>query len=123
MKVETMTRINSLLSAQGISYSLADATDEDLTYPYWTGEYSSLVSGLEDKIVDSEFRLIGIGKSWLGLKTQEETILQTLDGYRAGLLSGMAILVSFDSSVLIPCEDKDFKRIEMVFSIKEFINE
>lgn len=123
MKVETMTRINSLLSQANINYSLADGTDEDLMFPYWTSEFSTVASGEEDCILNNELSLTGIGKSWLTLKNQEGTIIEMLDGYRTELPSGSAILISYESSIVIPCEDASLKRIEMTFSIKEFSNE
>lgn len=122
MRMETMSLIDSLLSTNGILHSVANATDEELAYPYWTSEHSSLGSGMEDGIVDSELSLIGIGKSWLSLKQDELTILETLNGYRASLPSGSAVYLVFDSSIIIPCEDAELKRIEMKFSVKEFAN-
>ncbi len=122
MKTETLALIYTLLNSIPIDYSFGDATNGNRSRPYWSGEVSSIASGLEDQVVDSDFSLFGYGVDWLALETQKESIIDKLDGYGGLTTSGRGVSIHYETSQAIPCDDPDLKRMEIRFSIKEFNN-
>lgn len=114
--------LNEQMKILQIPYAFMEWTDKVPT-TYWIGEYSESPTGTEDGAEESTFILTGTTRgSWLDLEETKEKIknhFPSVGGLRAKTNSG-SIAVFYLSSIPVPTDVADLKRIQINLEIKEW---
>ena len=122
MTSEPLKLISDGMAALGLNYAFGQWEDEP-KYPYFTGEYLEEESTSEDGMQQCDFILTGWHRgSRLDLETAKEKIENYFyrDGTTAIALSGNAVAVCYNNSLVIPTGDAELKRIEIHLGVKEW---
>lgn len=125
MTIEALSYINRCIESLNIPYEFLQWTD-DLTFPYFVGEYSESEITEEDGKDESTFIITGISNSsYLSLVEIKDKIkkLFTYHGKMAILESGSGIAISYMSSFTIPTNEQGLYRLQINLSVKEWRNE
>lgn len=122
MTTEALQFINDSLESLNIPYEFMGWT-KDLSFPYFTGEYTEIESLDEDGMEQGTFLLTGTTKNgYLELEEIKDKIKDFFptEGRTAILDSGSGIAVSYSTSLPIPSGEQGLQRIQINLSIKEW---
>lgn len=122
MTIEGLGFITNCFAEMGIPYEFMEWTQE-VSFPFFVGEYSEIESPNEDGLEEGTFILTGVTtRSYLELEVVKEMVKNYFgkDGLTAILDSGSGIAVSYETSFPIPIDEQDIRRIQINLSIKEW---
>lgn len=123
MSIEAIEIIKTSLASLGINYEFATWT-KALVYPYFVGEYQETEPMTEDGLQESTFILTGFTRGkWLELEEAKETIENYFNATSGRVViteSGSAVAIFYASSLIIPTEDAELKKIQINLNIKEW---
>lgn len=121
--IEILDLISNEMESLNIPYEFVEWTDE-LSFPYWIGEYLESESVNEDGYCPATFILTGTTNgSWFDLEKQKEAIeksFPSIGGYQIITDQGNAIAVFYNSSSVIPTDTADLKRIQINLDVKKW---
>lgn len=122
MTTEGLKFISEKLKEADIPYCFEEWT-ENITYPYFVGEYIESEPVYEDGESESTFILTGTAKgNWLSLEKIKNKVREIFPdtGITKILSSDTAIAVMYAGSKPIPTGTEDLKRIEINLKVKEW---
>lgn len=124
MTIEGLAFVKSTLEKAGIPYCFG-VWSEEVTYPYFVGDYAETEPLYEYGESESSFILTGTARaddSILQLEKYKEKIREvfTSEGLVEVLPNGCGIAVMYCNSKPIPTDTDDLKRIEINLKIKEW---
>lgn len=95
-----------------------------IEYPYFVGEYTETPIYDESGLQEATFMLTGFHRgTWLTLeaaKTKIENYFNKIGGKTVMADDGSAVVIFYDSALVIPKEDAELKSIQINLSIKEW---
>ena len=122
MTTEALSIINKAMAELGIEYSFMMYMGNK--HPYFTGEYQEVSYMNEDGLQDTTFILNGFSRTtWGELESAKAKIKEKFhhtDGYIVTTPSGNVVAIFYESSLVVPTEDAELKRIQINLSIKEW---
>lgn len=120
---EVLNYVSTELEKAGIPYEFLEWT-QNITHPYFVGEYNEFEPTVECGESDKTFILTGFcrGKD-ARLKLEQmkgkiETVFPELGGNVATLDSGSVVAIFYGSSFFIPTGEEEFYKIQINLSIK-----
>lgn len=121
MSIEALGLITTKLHSLNINYEFGSWTKAP-SYPYFVGEYNELESTTEDGLQESNFILTGFSRgTWLELEQAKETIENFIKEWDVTIgQTGNAIVITYSSSMVIPTEDAELKKIQINLNVKEW---
>ena len=115
--------LNTEFERVGVPYEFLEWT-QDITYPYFVGEYNEFEPTVESGERDKTFILTGFcrGKD-ARLKLEEmrakvETVFPALDGNIAALDGGSVVAIFYGNSFYVPTGEAEFYKIQINLTIK-----
>ena len=120
MTKESLKYINNILTSNDIPYQFIEWQD-DVTYPYFVGEYTEIEPMNEDGLEESTFMITGTtDKTWSSLEDYKELIREKLCDKTAILPNGNGIAVFYSGSLQVPTGNAKIKRIQINLNVKEW---
>lgn len=122
MTIEGLGFITKCFAEMGIPYEFMEWTQE-VSFPFFVGEYSEIESLNEDGLEEGTFILTGTTTgTYLELETVKETVKNYFgyEGITAILDSGSGIAVSYGTSFPIPIDEQEVRRIQINLNVKEW---
>ncbi len=122
MTIGGLRFISEKLAAAEIPYCFEEWA-EDITYPYFVGEYTESEPLNEDGESETSFILTGTARgSWLGLEIQKDKIRNLFpeEGLTAVLENKTGIAVTYISAMPVPTGTDELKRIQINLKVKEW---
>lgn len=124
MTNECLGLISKMLNDIGIKYEFVEWTS-DVPSTYWVGEYVDNESMNEDGLHESTFMLTGTTfDSWLDIqneKNQIEDLFPSIPRQAFELPNDSRVTITFGSSMIVPTDVMDLKRIQINLNIKEWM--
>lgn len=122
MTIEGLGFITKCIEEMGIPYEFMEWT-QDVSFPFFVGEYSEIEPLTEDGLEEGTFILTGTttGK-YMELETVKNTVKTYFgtEGMTAILESGSGIAISYGTSFPIPIDEQDIRRIQINLNVKEW---
>lgn len=122
MTIEGLGFLTKCFEEMGIPYEFMEWTQE-LSFPYFVGEYSEIESLNEDGLEEGTFILTGTttGK-YMELETVKETVKDYFgkEGLSEIMESGSGIAVAYLTSFPIPIDEHEIRRIQITLNVKEW---
>lgn len=122
MTVEGLGFITKCLEELRIPYEFEEWT-QDLSFPFFVGEYTEIEPMNEDGLEEGTFILTGTttGK-YMELESVKELVKNYfgVDGIVAILESGSGIAVSYETSFPVPTDEQGLHRIQINLNVKEW---
>lgn len=122
MTIEGLGFITNCFEQLGIPYEFMEWTQE-LSVPFFVGEYSEIESMNEDGFEEGTFLLTGTTtNNYMELELVKEQVKDFFgfDGITAILESGSAIAVSYMTAFSIPTDENEMRRIQINLNVKEW---
>jgi hypothetical protein len=109
------------MTALGLNYAFLRWTS-DVIYPYFIGEYTEEPNITEDNLQDTSFLITGTTRgSFIDLETAKANIEKLYrDGKRIITTSGTGVVIFYESSLTVPTDDAELKKIQINLLIKEW---
>lgn len=123
MTIDTLSIISSAMTELSLNYGLLRYEAEQITYPYFVGEYSEAEPQSEDGLQESTFMLTGFHRgAWLELENAKEDIEEyfSADGRTYITNNGHGVAICYANALVVPSEDLELKRIQINLAIKEW---
>lgn len=120
--LEGLKFISEKLEEAGVPYCFEEWT-ENITYPYFVGEYTESEPLYEDGESESTFILTGTTNgSWIDLEREKEKTHKLFPdtGLTKILPGNIAIAVMYSGSMPVPTGNDQLKRIQINLKIKEW---
>ena len=118
MTKATLDFIAKTLTENGINYEFMEWTT-DVIYPYFTGEYIEEESLTEDGYQGATFILNGFTRgTYKDLEDAKEKIENMFN--TTAILNDVGVAILYSSSLVIPTNDDELKRIQINLSVKEW---
>ena len=122
MTTEPLKLISDGMEALGLNYAF-ERWEDELKYPYFTGEYQETPAESEDGKQECDFILTGWHRGRIAdLEEAKEKIENYFyrDGRTAIAPNGNAVVVSYSNSFVVPAGDAELEKIEIYFNVKEW---
>ena len=121
MSGEVLKIISDDMTALGLNYAFLRWTS-DVIYPYFIGEYTEEPNVTEDNLQDTSFLITGTTRgSFIDLETAKAKIEKLYrDGKRIITTSGTGVVIFYESSLTVPTDDAELKKIQINLLIKEW---
>lgn len=122
MTIEGLGFITKCIEEMGIPYEFMEWT-QDVSFPFFVGEYSEIEPLTEDGLEEGTFILTGTTTgTYLELEAVKEIVKNYFgsDGLTAILDSGSGIAVSYGTSYPIPIDEQGVRRIQINLNVKEW---
>jgi hypothetical protein len=122
MTIEGLGFITNCFEQLGIPYEFMEWTQE-LSVPFFVGEYTEIESLNEDGFEEDTFILTGTTTNkYMELESVKDEIKQFFgyEGVTAILESGSGIAVSYVTSFPIPTDENEMHRIQINLNVKEW---
>lgn len=121
MSISALKFISEKLERLKIPYAFEEWTANEVSDPYFVGEYNEVESTEreENGYQETTFILTGTGRKWLGLEQAKEIIENSITE-TAILPNGNGIAVFYSNSFPVPTGDAELKRIQINLTIKEW---
>ena len=122
MTIEGLGFITNCFAELGIPYEFMEWTQE-LSVPFFVGEYTEIESSNEDGLEEGTFILTGTTtNNYMELESVKEQIKNYFgyEGITVILESGSAIAVSYSTAFSIPIDENEMRRIQINLNIKEW---
>lgn len=127
MTEKPLSIVSDAMSELGIEYDFGEYSgnaEGKIVYPYFVGEYTESEALNEDGLQTAAFMLTGFHRgTWLELETAKakiENYFNKVSGKTVMSDDGSAVIVFYDSALVIPKEDAELKSIQINLSIKEW---
>lgn len=124
MTNECLGLISTMLNDIGINYEFVEWTS-DVPSTYWVGEYVDNESLNEDGLHESTFMLTGTTfDSWLTIQDEKnkiEDLFPSIPTQAFELPNGSRVMIAFGTSMIVPTDVMDLKRIQINLTIKEWM--
>ena len=95
-----------------------------IVYPYFVGEYTESTPLNEDGMQEATVMLTGFHRgTWADLETAKakiENYFNKVSGKTAMADDGSAVIIFYDSALVIPKEDAQLKSIQINLSVQEW---
>ena len=119
---DILKAIADCMQSLAINYDFETWTGEP-KYPYFVGEYVQTAPTEEDGQQDTAFTLTGFTRgTWLDLEECRERIEKLFDpfeGYKA-MTDGGGIVIYYDSSMPVPTDTDEIKRLQIDLTVKKW---
>lgn len=119
--------VSDALSELGIEYGFgvySGNASGKIVYPYFVGEYTESEALNEDGLQSATFMLTGFHRgTWLELETAKakiENYFNKVSGKTVMADDGSAVIIFYDSALVIPKEDALLKSIQINLSVQEW---
>lgn len=119
--------VDTAMESLGIAYAFgrySGNTAGEIVYPYFVGEYTENPMLDESGLQEATFLLTGFHRgSWEDLeaaKAKIENYFHKVSGKTVMAEDGSAVVVFYDSALVVPQEDADLKSVQINLSIKEW---
>ena len=127
MTTKPLKIVADAMQSMGIAYGFGvysgDAAGR-IVYPYFVGEYTESPIQDESGLQEATFMLTGFHRgTWADLeaaKAKIENHFNKVGGKTVMAEDGSAVVVFYDSALVIPKEDAELKSIQINLSIKEW---
>lgn len=121
MSGDVLKLISDDMAALGLNYSFMRWTF-DVVYPYFIGEYTEEPNMTEDNLQDTSFLITGTTRgSFIDLETAKAKIENLYrDGKSQITTSGTGVVIFYDSSLTVPTDDAELKKIQINLLVKEW---
>ena len=121
MSGDILKIISDDMTALGLNYAFLRWTS-DVIYPYFIGEYTEEPNITEDNLQDTAFLITGTTRgSFIDLETAKANIEKLYrDGKRIITTSGTGVVIFYESSLTVPTDDAELKKIQINLLIKEW---
>jgi hypothetical protein len=127
MSKEALKIISGAMDALELKYGFMEYIvpgGEESPKTYFTGEYQETEPNSEDGLQETQFILNGFSREpWISLENAKEKIskyFNKVSGRTVIAENGSAVAVFYGSSLVIPTEDAELKRIQINLTIKEW---
>ena len=118
---EVMRIIADAMEALGLAYDFEEYGGE-VTGPYWVGHYAETTPTTEDGLQEADFTLTGTTRgTWLELQSAVDAIrakFPSVSGLHGVTAGGTGYAIFYASSVTVPTDVADLKRIETTLNVK-----
>lgn len=119
--------ISEAMETLGLNYSLGEykvESGEEVTYPYFVGEYEEIEPLNEDGMQETTFLLTGFSRDlWQTLEDAKAKIMNyfnKVSGKTVIAEDGTAVAVFYSNSLILPTGDAELKKIQINLNIKEW---
>lgn len=119
--------ISDAMENLGLNYDFGEykvESGEEVTYPYFVGEYEEIESLNEDGMQETTFLLTGFSRDlWQTLEDPKAKIKQyfnMVSGKTVIAEDGTAVAVFYSNSLIVPTGDNELKKIQINLDIKEW---
>lgn len=116
--------ITDAMETLGLNYSLGENSEEEVTYPYFVGEYEEIEPLNEDGMQETTFLITGYSReSWQALEDAKAKIKKyfpNIGGKTTIAEDGTAVVVFYSNSLIVPTADAELKKIQINLDIKEW---
>jgi len=121
MSGDILKIISDDMTALGLNYAFLRWTS-DVIYPYFIGEYTEEPNITEDNLQDTAFLITGTTRgSFIDLEIAKANIEKLYrDGKRQITTSGTGVVIFYESSLTVPTDDAELKKIQINLLIKEW---
>ena len=121
MSGDVLKIISDDMVGLGLNYAFMRWTS-DVVYPYFIGEYTEEPNITEDNLQDTSFLITGTTRgSFIDLETAKANIEKLYrDGKRQITTSGTGVVIFYESSLTVPTDDAELKKIQINLLIKEW---
>lgn len=127
MSIEGLRIISEAMGELGLNYSFMEyhiEKGEKPSYPYFVGEYQEMPPTNEDGMQETAFILTGFSRdSWIVLEDAKKKIasyFNKVSGKKVIADNGSAVAIFYASSLVIPIEDAELKKIQINLVVKEW---
>lgn len=127
MTTKPLEIVSAAMKSLGIAYgfgSYAGNAAGKIVYPYFVGEYTESPPMNEDGQQPATILLTGFHRgSWLELETAKakiENYFDKVSGKTAMADDGSAVIIFYDSALIIPKEDAELKSVQINLSVQEW---
>lgn len=127
MTAKPLQIINTAMEEMGIEYgfgSYAGNVDGKIVYPYFVGEYTESPPMNENGLQEATFMLTGFHRgTWEELeaaKSKIESYFNKVSGKTVMAGDGSAVIIFYDSALIVPKEDARLKSIQINLTVKEW---
>ena len=121
MSGDILKIISDDMTALDLNYAFLCWTS-DVIYPYFIGEYTEEPNITEDNLQDTAFLITGTTRgSFIDLEIAKAKIEKLYrDGKRSITTSGNGVVIFYESSLTVPTDDAELKKIQIDLLIKEW---
>lgn len=127
MTTKPLQIIATAMEAMGIEYGFGvyfGNADGKIVYPYFVGEYTESPPLYENGLQEATFMLTGFHRgTWEELeaaKAKIENYFNKVSGKTVMADDGSAVIVFYDSALIVPKEDARLKSIQINLSVQEW---
>lgn len=127
MTTKPLQIIDAAMEAMGIEYGFGvyfGNADGKIVYPYFVGEYTESPPLYENGLQEATFMLTGFHRgTWEELeaaKAKIENYFNKVSGKTVMADDGSAVIVFYDSALIVPKEDARLKSIQINLSVQEW---
>jgi hypothetical protein len=127
MTTKPLSIVSDALASLGIEYGFgaySGNTSGKIVYPYFVGEYTENEALNEDGLQTATFMLTGFHRgTWEELETAKakiENYFNKVSGKTVMADDGSAVIIFYDSALVIPKEDAELKSIQINLSVQEW---
>lgn len=119
--------ISAAMESMGIEYGFGTYSgnaDGEIVYPYFVGEYTESPPVYENGLQEATIMLTGFHRgTWAELEAAKEKIenyFNKVSGKTAMADDGSAVIVFYNSALIVPKEDARLKSIQINLSVQEW---
>lgn len=127
MTTKPLQIIAAAMESLGIEYgfgSYSGNADGEIVYPYFVGEYTESPPMYENGLQEATIMLTGFHRgTWEELeaaKAEIENYFNKVSGKTVMAGDGSAVIVFYDSALIVPKEDARLKSIQINLSVQEW---
>lgn len=127
MTIKPLSIVSEALASLGIEYGFGVYSGNaagQIVYPYFVGEYTESTPLNEDGLQEATFMLTGFHRgTWEELETAKakiENYFNKVSGKTVMADDGSAVIIFYDSALIIPKEDAQLKSIQINLSVQEW---
>lgn len=112
--------LDRLLTNNGINYTL-DLVNDIVTFPFWEGDFQEVDSSEEQGYHEYSFTLTGTNKGTYSRLIKDLEIIRKITKNHTEILgSGHSVAFFYERMQMIPSQDEQIKRMEIIITIKEW---
>lgn len=127
MTTKPLSIVSEAMKALDIEYGFGVYSGNaagQIVYPYFVGEYTESTPLNEDGMQEATVMLTGFHRgTWEELETAKakiENYFNKVSGKTAMADDGSAVIIFYDSALIIPKEDAQLKSIQINLSVQEW---
>ena len=119
--------ISDAMESLGLNYGFGEYrvdSGEEVTYPYFVGEYEEIEPLNEDGMQETTFLLTGFSRDlWQTLEDAKAKIRKYFNKISGKVViadDGSAVAIFYSNSFVVPTGDAELKKIQINLTIKEW---